>query len=90
LQNFILAVREFLLATKEFDIQWLEAQLAIYYTKVSSDMPLDFLDLYTSWLADRIRFNKDHRTGRRNSPLGIFATQDDTGRKGHVCPCGLH
>jgi hypothetical protein len=53
-------------------------------------MPLNSLDLYTSWFADRIRFNKDHRTGRRNSPPDVFATQGDTGRRGHVCPCGLH
>jgi hypothetical protein len=53
-------------------------------------MPLDFLDLYISWFADRIRFNKDHRTDRRNSPFGVFATQGDTGRRGHMCPCGLH
>jgi hypothetical protein len=90
LQNFILVVREFLLAIREFDIQWSKAQSAIYYTKVSSDMPLDFFDLYTSWFADRVRFNKDHRTDRRNSLLGIFATQGDTGRSGHVCPCSLY
>jgi hypothetical protein len=53
-------------------------------------MPLNSLDLYISWFADRIRFNKDHRTDRRNSLLGVFATQGDTGRRGHVCPCGLH